>query len=446
MEQMAQKHVMKGKHVIVISGGSYRMRTLGPDADSYGIKVTLVEHDSNHLSINGVHCFIEYDYTDHTRDHEHASEIVRLIHERGIKADGCLSFCNECTPLAALICEKMDLRGVTYNAAVIATSKSLTQNVLRRRSKEGDDSNTGIFATHAVHLRSALDCDRLPESFKFPAILKLDNCSAAVGACMVKSQTEMKTKFQKVTSSLRTDSDFPHIGLNLGNSMTAWEFYVGTEHIVDVVIYDKTLICAFVTDSGVVRQPYYIATARRMPTFLPKEQRNQIIDAAFRCCLGIGLTDGLFNAEFMMTANGPKLIEINPRMGGYVFRDWLQKLYGIDIMFYAMMIASGIKPEMPDFSESTIQMGVMVVPSLHSKLLTENHSNDKLRKMIESGDVLYLQFLEKPEKSSPYEKPFGIVAVSSSSSIETKTKLMNVCKTLHIDQKEYQVEQFLKNF
>jgi hypothetical protein len=95
-------------------------------------------------------------------------------------------------------------------------------------------------------------------SFKFPAILKLDNCSAAVGACMVKSQTEMKTKFQKVTSSLRTDSDFPHIGLNLGNSMTAWEFYVGTEHIVDVVIYDKTLICAFVTDSGVVRQPYYI--------------------------------------------------------------------------------------------------------------------------------------------------------------------------------------------
>jgi hypothetical protein len=57
--------------------------------------------------------------------------------------------------------------GVTYNAAVIATSKSLTQNVLRRRSKEGDDSNTGIFATHAVHLRSALDCDRLPERYSY---------------------------------------------------------------------------------------------------------------------------------------------------------------------------------------------------------------------------------------------------------------------------------------
>jgi hypothetical protein len=71
-----------------------------------------VEHDPNHISINGVHCFIGYNYTDHTRDHEHANEIVRLIHERGVQADGCLSFCNECTPLAALICEKMKLRGI----------------------------------------------------------------------------------------------------------------------------------------------------------------------------------------------------------------------------------------------------------------------------------------------------------------------------------------------
>jgi hypothetical protein len=42
MEPMAQKQVMKGKHVIVISGGSYRMRTLGSDADNYGIKVHIL--------------------------------------------------------------------------------------------------------------------------------------------------------------------------------------------------------------------------------------------------------------------------------------------------------------------------------------------------------------------------------------------------------------------
>jgi hypothetical protein len=40
--------------------------------------------------------------------------------------------------------------------------------------------------------------------------------------------------------------------------MTTFEFYNGTEHNVDVILHGKTLVWAFITDSGIVRQPYYI--------------------------------------------------------------------------------------------------------------------------------------------------------------------------------------------
>ncbi|XP_060562577.1 carnosine synthase 1-like, partial [Ruditapes philippinarum] len=420
-------------------------------------QVIIAESNPNHIARDLVHCFVEYDFSDHTIDHVHASEIISLLRRREIKADGCISFCNECTPLAALICEQLELRGVSYKSAIVASSKSQTQNVLSKSKIKIDDVQTiDVYSTQAVHLRSDLDCDTLPESFKFPAILKLDNCSGGIGACMVKSKEELKKQFQQITSSLCTDSDFPRIGLSRGNSMTTFEFYNGTEHNVDVMLYDKTLVWAFITDSGIVRQPIYIGTAKRMPSFLPDDSRNQLIDAAFKCCLGIGLTDGTFSVEFIMTANGPKLLEINPRiffyfiprMCGYIFRDWILKLYGIDIMLYTMMISCGIKPEIPNSSTDTIQMGVMVIPSLHGKLLTDDHYKSKLNEMIDSGDVFFLQSLQVDDfwHVSTYDKLFGNVAVSGSNPIEVKRKLMNVCRALDIDQHDYQVDTFIRNF
>jgi hypothetical protein len=159
-----------------------------------------------------------------------------------------------------------------------------------------------------------------------------------------------------------------------------------------------------------------------------------------------GLTDGTFNVEFIMTANGPKLVEINPRMCGYIFRDWIMKLYGIDIMLYTMMISCGIKPEIPNISTDTIQMGVMVIPSLHGKLLTDDQYKNKLSEMIDSGQVFFLQFLDSFKHLSTYDKPFGNVSVSGSNSVEVKKSLMNVCKALDIDKNDYQVDIFIRNF
>ncbi|XP_053387235.1 carnosine synthase 1-like [Mercenaria mercenaria] len=87
--------------------------------------------------------------------------------------------------------------------------------------------------------------------------------------------------------------------------MMAMEYYDGTEHVVDIIIYDSKLIAAFITDSGMVRRPYFIATARRMPSFLSEDKQAWLIEAAYRCCLQIGLSDGTFNVEFKVTENGP---------------------------------------------------------------------------------------------------------------------------------------------
>jgi carnosine synthase len=45
-----------------------------------------------------------------------------------------------------------------------------------------------------------------------------------------------------------------------------------------------------------------------------------------------------------MTKTGPKLIEINARMGGFYLRDWILTCYGIDLLLYSFMCCLGIRP------------------------------------------------------------------------------------------------------
>ncbi|XP_060590539.1 carnosine synthase 1-like [Ruditapes philippinarum] len=122
--------VMIGKQVIVIGGGSYRSWSKWPEAASYGIKVILVDIEDNHPSRDIVCCYICYDFSHHTMDHAHACKIVQLIQDQGIVADGCLTFYDECTPLTALICDQLGLKGMSYKAAMIANSKTETHHIL----------------------------------------------------------------------------------------------------------------------------------------------------------------------------------------------------------------------------------------------------------------------------------------------------------------------------
>ncbi|XP_053391174.1 carnosine synthase 1-like [Mercenaria mercenaria] len=183
-----------------------------------------------------------------------------------------------------------------------------------------------------------------------------------------------------------------------------------------------------------------------MPSFLSEDKQARLIEAAYRCCLQIGLSDGTFNVDFTVTENGPKLLEINSRMGGYCLRDWLRKLYGIDIMLCSMMIAAGISPYIRTPPIDKILIGVMVIPSLHAKILKEEPLRNLLYNMIEKEEIFFVQFRKLSENVPSYDKPFGNIAASGSTSKEAKRKLMEVCRVLDIDQPDYQVKQLIHHF
>lgn len=56
------------------------------------------------------------------------------------------------------------------------------------------------------------------------------------------------------------------------------------------------------------------------------------------------LSQGVFNVEVKLTSTGPKVIDINARMGGFYIRDWCQRIFAIDLVALAYLTAIGIRP------------------------------------------------------------------------------------------------------
>uniref|UniRef100_U3KCI6 ATP-grasp domain-containing protein n=1 Tax=Ficedula albicollis TaxID=59894 RepID=U3KCI6_FICAL len=140
---------------------------------------------------------------------------------------------------------------------------------------------------------------------------------------------------------LRDDADHPGIGLGWGNAMLLMEYVPGTEHDVDLVVFEGRLLGAWVSDNGPTRVPAFLETAACLPSCLPADRQAQLVRAALECCRACGLRDGVFNVELKLGPAGPRLLEINPRMGGFYLRDWIREVYGPDLLLAAVLVALG---------------------------------------------------------------------------------------------------------
>ena len=441
---------MVGKTVVVIGGGAYSKKDIWPDAKTYGVKVVLVDADAKHFAKDQVYKFIYYNYNEHVYDHSHAINIVDQLSNLDVGVDGCVTFWEDCVPLAANICKVLGLIGNDCSAAFIAKKKSLTQGALRDKTDDIPHwPRTYLYSSAIQPINNEKDLFYVVENFSFPVVLKLEYGSSAVGVSLIQNIDDLRNKYLEVQTTLQCEEDYGGIGLGFGNNMAAMEYLDGSEHDVDIVLFERKMLGAFVSDNGPTRIPFFTETAATMPTTLPSDKASQLITAAYQCCTEIGLANGVFNVELKMTPTGPKLIEINARMGGFYLRDWIKRIYGVDLMLCAMMISCGIKPFIAKLEPKCQIMGVMLIPSLHAKCLQENSAEcNVIKGMTLNGDVIWNQFDREVMEhgNGRHEEPMANIAVCGRDTETARQKLLKICDSLNISSENYSVENFTNQF
>ncbi|KAL3855372.1 hypothetical protein ACJMK2_014583 [Sinanodonta woodiana] len=442
----SQKFIMVGKNILVVGAGGYSRQFIWKAAEKMGIQVVLVDSDPNHSAKNEVVEFIHVNFSDHTQDQQHAMTISKHIKDSQIKVDGCLTFVEDYVPLTAMCCELLNLPGATKVGALRAKHKSATLAILRERTADLPNwPKTCLYTSWFSPLRSQDDIEYVKKVGRFPLIMKLEYGFCAVGVTLVRNSEEMEDKYKEIRAILQKPEDFIGIGLGHGNTMMAMEYLVGTEHDVDVIFHEGQLVAAFISDNGPTRGKTYTETTACMPSVLPYEKQRQLIVAAYQCCREIGLKNGVFNVEFMMEQTGPKLVEINGRMGGLYLRDWIRKVYGTDLLLSAFEIACGIKPYVPDTIPMGQMMGIMCIPSLHNHILKDPAYASKW-KQLEATCNFNLFEKHADVGAGGFEFPFANIAVMEKDLPTARQKLMAIAKDMNIVHPEYDVERFLSDF
>lgn len=125
------------------------------------------------------------------------------------------------------------------------------------------------------------------------------------------------------------------------------EYMEGHEVSVEIIVLDGVPHVLQVTDKLTTGAPHFVEMGHSQPSCLSATDLDEIRDLAARAALAVGIKNGPAHAEVMLTADGPKMVEIGARLGGDCITTHLVPLStGVDMIRATIEIACGIKPDL----------------------------------------------------------------------------------------------------
>ncbi|MDG4807555.1 ATP-grasp domain-containing protein [Micromonospora sp. WMMD1120] len=142
-----------------------------------------------------------------------------------------------------------------------------------------------------------------------------------------------------------------------------WGDYVSVEALVrgdeirPVCVTGKFPLAPPFRESGVV-----------IPSTLPPTAQAQAVKLAVAAVRALGIRHGVTHTELKLTAAGPRLIEVNARVGGYV-PELLHRSTGFHLIRAALHLALGRLPEVPALDFRTVEFEYFLQPPVEAETL-----------------------------------------------------------------------------
>lgn len=243
---------------------------------------------------------------------------VRAHLAAGGRVDAVATFHEGSLHVAARICAELGLPGNSTEAVRAMRDKYVTGS--RLAAAGVPTPITRVATTFDEALAAAAEIG-------FPLVLKPQASASSQGVTKVADEGELKAAFDNITALYEPDvfRDGAYTVPNVARiyaypearGVLIQEYLVGDEFAVDLVygggeyrplaIHDKPYPFA---------EPHFIEGAYATPSLLPEDRRRLVEATAVAALKALGATVGGAHVELRLTAAGPKVIEVNGRLGG----------------------------------------------------------------------------------------------------------------------------------
>lgn len=234
---------------------------------------------------------------------------------------------------AALITKHLGLPGMSQNATVACTDKEYMRELFAK-------TPTKISPDFAV-ITSENDVHHFAQSHSFPLIIKPANLSKSLLVTKSTSLDELIANYQKTNKQI--DGIYKKYAPGQTPKLLIEEFMEGPIFSVDAFIdasgephvLENVVDYQTGYDIGYDDNFHY---SRLLPSRLQPEEIKSIREIAAIGCRALGMTSSPAHIEIIYTKDGPRIVEIGARNGGYRERmHWLAN--GIDITANAIALS-----------------------------------------------------------------------------------------------------------
>ncbi|MBI5211471.1 MAG: ATP-grasp domain-containing protein [Elusimicrobia bacterium] len=317
---------LKGSSLLLISSQNPTKRFIYQRLKALGVRILLLAPESTWVS-RYADLLITADTLDLT---ECLATVEGALKEHPV--DGCLTFWEEAVPLAGALCEKFGWHGNTQQAALNARNKLLTRKCL-------EAAGLSRYSPDWAQIKNLKDLERETKRIGFPLVLKPAWGERSQFVVRLDDLQEAKNAFEYIRANMTPV--FDHI-YSYGTEILAEGYLSGAEVDLDVVLQDGEIRFYAFNDNFPTKEPFFIETGDAMPSRHEDSDLQAVLEMAKKAIPALGLKNGAIHVEAKICAEGPKLLEINARMGGDYLYDWINTVWGVDLIEESAKIAAGI--------------------------------------------------------------------------------------------------------
>lgn len=266
---------------------------------------------------------------------------------------GVLTTCDYYLPTVAVVAEALGLPGSPAEALRTATQKHLVRAAVARAGIP--DVPHAVAATWDEARTAA-------HTLGYPVVVKPVDLNSGTAVRRVGDETALADAFTEITAPERNTRDQA-----LARLVLVERVLDGPEYSVEAVTRDGVTTVLGITAKSVaeVGRPVaggtdavgYVESGHDFPARLAAARRTAITDHVTRVLGAVGYTHGISHTEVRLTAEGPRLVELNARQGGGYIFDLVRLVTGYDPLRVLTDLALGHEParEAPSAGSASVR-------------------------------------------------------------------------------------------
>jgi biotin carboxylase len=188
----------------------------------------------------------------------------------------------------------------------------------------------------------------------FPAVLKPRVSAASRNTVLVRSRAELVEALDDIARHTPADRAALQLEEYLGDRPGA--ALSGEDGFADYVSVESAIVDGRIRHLAVTgRFPCatpFRETGMFIPAALPDDERAAALDLAVTAAETLGVEHGCLHTEIKMTPGGPRVIEVNGRVGGGV-PEMLRDVTGLELLSIALRLALGTQDDLPSLPTTT---------------------------------------------------------------------------------------------